>query len=163
MLFKLGERRLEGHLMMVLKSMGYMDMEVNGQLLTLPFREKSQPRRAAAWWVWGKLWNIPSLCSKYIGKNHTGKLWKMGQSNNIFVFEVFFFFFCLQAHVKLIYSLIHSTHKTLLRFYISFYFFCSPCFPLSCSLFQLNTTFLWSTYVANYISNTSNALFLTPF
>lgn len=74
-----------------------------------------------------------------------------------------FFFFCLQAHVKLIYSLIHSTHKTLLRFYISFYFFCSPCFPLSCSLFQLNTTFLWSTYVANYISNTSNALFLTPF
>ena len=48
MLFKLGERRLGGHLMMVLKSMGYMDMEVNGQLLTLPFREKSQPRRAAA-------------------------------------------------------------------------------------------------------------------
>lgn len=44
MLFKLGERGLESHLMMALKSMEYVDLEVSDQLFTLPFGEKSQPR-----------------------------------------------------------------------------------------------------------------------
>ena len=44
MLFKLGERGLESHLMMALKSMEYVDLEVSDQLFTLPFGVKSQPR-----------------------------------------------------------------------------------------------------------------------
>ena len=132
MLFKLGERGLESHLMMALKSMEYVDLEVSDQLFTLPFGEKSQPRQSAH-----EEYEVSCNIFSHYAANTLERIIQASSerwgSPTIFSSSKSFLF-CLQAHVELTYSLIHSTHKTL-RFYILFYFFCSPSLPLSCSLF----------------------------